>query len=236
MTKRGAANGFTLLEVMVAMAILAIALSAVFSTEAGSIRMAARARKMGFATLLVRCKMGEIEEEIATNGLPAIFASGNDACCEDAEIDGFECKWEIEPILMPDTMFEEPDADAVAPGTAPGASPPAPGAAATDSLSGDPSELLSGGGDVGGMASMAMQYVYPVLKPAFESQVRRATVTVTWHEGTTARSFEVTQYLVAEQGAAPATDPNDPAQGAGGLGTPPATGGALFNGQGQTQP
>ncbi|HEX4353637.1 MAG TPA: type II secretion system protein, partial [Polyangiales bacterium] len=96
MTRR---QGFTLLEVMVAVAILAIGLSAVFSAEAGSIKTAQRARKLGMATLLVRCKMGEIEEDISKKGLPAIYASGSDLCCKDAEIDGYKCKWEVQPIV-----------------------------------------------------------------------------------------------------------------------------------------
>lgn len=56
-----------------------------------------------------------------------------------------------------------------------------------------------GGSEMDAIASMAMQYVYPILKPSFESQIRRATVTVMWTEGTAEKSFDVTQYLVAEQ-------------------------------------
>jgi hypothetical protein len=57
---------------------------------------------------------------------------------------------------------------------------------------------------------MAMQYVYPILKPAFESQIRRATVTVMWKEGAAEQKFDVTQYLVAEQPIKlpDGTDPN----------------------------
>jgi general secretion pathway protein I len=209
MTRARKSAAFTLLEVMVAIAILAICLSAVFSAEAGSVRMAHRARKMGLATLLARCKMGEIEEQIAKDGLPAIFDSGSDNCCEDGEIDGFTCKWELEPIVMPDTMFggeEEEGAE----GSVLGASAsPGPGQNApanpSDILTTDPTQMLQGGGsgaDTGGMMAMAMQMVYPVLKPAFESQIRRATVTVTWREGSSEHSFDVTQYVVAEQPAA----------------------------------
>lgn len=196
--KRRARRGFTLLEVMVSMAILGICLAAVFSTEAGAVRMATRARKMGFATLLARCKMGEVEEDVAVNGMPTTLTTGTDDCCQDAEIEGFQCTWEIEPILMPDTMFADSggdDANALLEGAAPAA---ATGTTASDALPTDPSSLLSGGGDVDGLAALAMQYVYPVLKPAFEAQIRRATVKVSWHEGSVEHSFDVTQYLVAD--------------------------------------
>jgi general secretion pathway protein I len=244
----------------------------VFSSEAGSVRMAARARKLGFASMLVRCKMGEIEEQIAKEGFPAIFDEGEDNCCLEAEIDGFTCKWEIEPVAMPDTMFEEDEE---------GADPNADGDPGTDSKSGkaeakldgkgvkdaidgaeksgkkdkkldpaellkDPKKLLGGGsalvggasqfgggsmdsesegegdgaGEMDAIASMAMQYVYPILKPAFESQIRRATVTVMWKEGTAEQQFDVTQYLVAEQPIKLPDGTEDPnAQNQSGTGT-----------------
>ena len=34
-----------------------------------------------------------------------------DACCEGAELDGFTCDWEIEPIVLPDTMFAPPEGE-----------------------------------------------------------------------------------------------------------------------------
>ncbi|HKP60506.1 MAG TPA: type II secretion system protein [Polyangiales bacterium] len=281
-------RGFTLLEVMVAMAILAIALGAVFSSEAGSVRMAARARKLGWASMLVRCKMGEIEEQIAKEGFPAVFDEGEDNCCAESEIEGFTCKWEIEPVAMPDAMFEQEEGGE---GNAEGdkdkddkdkddksKEAKADGKSAKDAIDGsekgdkkkklDPAELLKdpkkllgggsamvgmgsqfGGGPMGGsedegegapdmdaIASMAMQYVYPILKPSFESQIRRATVTVMWKEGDAEQKFDVTQYLVADQPIKPpdGTDPN--AQNQSGL---PGTGtgtGKITGSNNSTQP
>ena len=62
--------------------------------------------------------------------------------------------------------------------------------------------MLAGGGALGGIAAMAMSVVYPMLKPSFEAQIRRATVTVNWNEGSIEHSFDVTQYLVADPPAA----------------------------------
>jgi general secretion pathway protein I len=287
-------SGFTLLEVMVAVAILAVGLSAVFSAEAGAVRMAQRAHKLSLASLLVRCKMGEIEEDVAKKGLPAIYASGSDKCCKDAEIEGFKCKWEILPIVLPDTMFGEDDdkkKDKKS-GTSGGSSPLAGGglgspgglgsakgsgsgisamvgaAAAAlgfkpdsdkekdlkdltkdpkkdedknkilkedpkDVLAGDPSRFLAGGGgkEVDGITAMAMQFVYPVLKPAFQSQIRRATVSIHWEEGNAEKTFDVTQYLVAEQPVPLTMDPNNPNQVLGsGTGTGTGTGSTMGTG------
>jgi general secretion pathway protein I len=242
----GSRSGFTLLEVMVAIAILALSLTAIFSSEAGAIKMAARSRKLGLATLLVRCKMGEIEEDVANKGLPALFASGSDTCCKESDIDGFSCDWEIEPVLMPDNMFAPQDPTAAGlPATgkksSTGAAPSDPLAAvlgaATAATAGpqkpaggnavdavknlDPAQVLSGGG-LGGIASLALSYAYPVLKPSFEAQIRRATVTVHWKEGTVSHAFDVTQYLVADQALALDPTTGQPLAGPqqGGLGLP----------------
>jgi general secretion pathway protein I len=192
---------FTLLEVMVAVAILAMSLTAIFASEAGAIKMAHRSRKMGLATLLVRCKMGEIEEQVAAEGLPALFDSGSDACCEDAEIDGFTCDWEIEPIVLPENMFapEEGEEGTGEPGEQPAQSPVEQMQQQLGAM--DPAQAFSGQGsaELDGLASMALGFVFPVLKPSFEQQIRRATVTVHWKEGSTEHEFDVTQYLVSDQ-------------------------------------
>lgn len=54
-------KGFTLLEVMLAMAILAIALVAVFQSQSQSISMAGQARFATTASLLAQSKMAEVE-------------------------------------------------------------------------------------------------------------------------------------------------------------------------------
>ncbi|MDH5673459.1 MAG: type II secretion system GspH family protein [Myxococcales bacterium] len=186
-------SGFTLLEVMVAIAILALSLSAIYSSQAGAIRAAHRSRKMGIATLLARCKMQEVEQQLEEEGLPAIFASGSDECCEEAEVDGFDCDWEVKPVVLPDGMFNPGEEGLDGPDSEGGGDEPKP-----DPLSEvDPEDVLSGGGSADGVAMMAMSFAYPALKPSFESQIRRATVTVNWKEGSVARSLDVTQFIVS---------------------------------------
>jgi len=54
-------KGFTLLEVMIALAILAISLVAVFRSQSQSVSMASEARFLTTASLLAQGKMAELE-------------------------------------------------------------------------------------------------------------------------------------------------------------------------------
>lgn len=54
-------RGFTLLEVMIAMAILAIALVAVYRSQSQSVSMAGEARFLTTASLLAQGKMADVE-------------------------------------------------------------------------------------------------------------------------------------------------------------------------------
>jgi general secretion pathway protein I len=216
---------FTLIEVMMAVAILAMCLTAIFSSEGGAVRMAGRSRKIGVATLLARCKMGEIEEQVASEGLPAIFDSGSDECCEEGEVDGYECKWEIVPIVLPETMFA-PEEGAAGEG---GGGMIDQLAAANSENEGtfDPGAMMAGG-STAGLAQMALGYVFPILKPAFEQQIRRATVVVQWKEGQSAKELDITQYLVSPT---PITVPTE-----GETGTDPNAASQATQGGSSTQP
>ena len=59
--KQNKTSGFTLMEVMIAMAILAIALVAVFQLQSQSISMSTDSRFMTTAALLAQSKMVEVE-------------------------------------------------------------------------------------------------------------------------------------------------------------------------------
>jgi len=190
-------RGFTLLEVMIAVAILGLSLTAIFSSEVGAANVAARARRQNVAATLARCKMGEIEEVIAIEGLPALEKKDTDACCEHAPVEGFECDWLIERIILPElgaTGDEEGDEDV------------------DESLTRRANETLDEvqaaettqqvlAGESGNLAMLALELGFPILKPFLEEQVRRATVTVRWKEGPKERGFDVIQYLVSDQPA-----------------------------------
>ena len=194
-------RGFTLLEVMIAVAILGLSLTAIFSSEVGAANVAARARRQNVAATLARCKMGEIEQVIAIEGLPALEKKDTDACCEHAPVEGFECDWLVERIILPElgaTGDEEGDEDADG-SLAQRANETLDEVQAAETTQ----QVLAG--ESGNLAMLALQLGFPILKPFLEEQVRRATVTVHWKEGPKERGFDVIQFLVSEQ-PAPADD------------------------------
>lgn len=238
--------GFTLIEVMIAVIILAVGLSSLFTSQIGAVRIAQRARMTTIASLLARCKMAELEEKVAKEGWPATDVEGNDECCEGAERAGFTCDWSIKRIVLPDLApegegtgedaLEQVKAgagEAVGTGTT-GSSPMG---AATDPinplasvgvpLTGGIDTLLSGGGDTGGgdpLAQLVMSYAFPVMKPLVEEQVRRATVVVKWNEGSGEQSFDVVQYLVNELPILAADEDEEAEAGGSGSGAGTGTG------------
>ena len=190
-------RGFTLLEVMIAVAILGLSLTAIFSSEVGAANVAARARRQNVAATLARCKMGEIEQVIAIEGLPAIEKKDTDGCCEHAPVEGFECDWLVERIILPELGAqggEEEDEDGMVT-TSERINQELDEAATAETTQ----QVLAG--ESGNLAMLALQLGFPILKPFLEEQVRRATVTVRWKEGPKERGFDVIQFLVSEQPA-----------------------------------
>src|SRR5262249_21601545 len=89
-------RGFTLLEVMVAVAILGLSLTAILSAQAGSFAASAHARNISVATGLARCKMSEIEEHLLRDGYPELDEADNGVCCEGDETPNMRCAWKVE--------------------------------------------------------------------------------------------------------------------------------------------
>ena len=198
-------GGFTLLEVMIAIAILGLSLTAIFSSEVGAANVGQRARRQNVAATLARCKMGEIEQIVAIEGLPVLEKKDTDNCCEHAPVEGFECEWIIERIILPELGTDD-DAEDDEDGDSRNRSREQLNETYEDlnAQAGTPEEVIAG--EAGNLAMLALQIGFPILKPFLEEQVRRATVSVRWKEGEKERGFDVIQYLVSEQIAS--EDPN----------------------------
>ncbi len=260
-TGRGRAQaGFTLIEVMIAIAILSMALATIFGSNIGGARSTAHARHITRATLMARCRIVEVEAYLVKNQLPPADqdiedppATGAEPCCTD----GVTCDAKVERIELPAPQRVETAAGdqllGRAAGAAAGSSFGGPGgvtggdggvgalgmlAGAMGSMgsgsSGGGSGSLSGSGAPSPreMAGSLLTTVYPTIKPMLEGAIRKLTVSVRWNEGSREYSFDVVEYVTNPGQTLPAGDLLNAAQNAAGGGTGTGTGTGLTGGMG----
>jgi general secretion pathway protein I len=223
--RRHVERGFTLLEVMVALAILGLALSAILSAQAGMYSANVQARNITIGNSAARCKMTEIEEKLLKDGYSETDENDDGPCCDDESPPGVTCRWQIERVVLPDPPQQSLDGGVGLGGDGGlgggggggglGGFGALAGAAANPASIGDGgigalSAALSQPGangqtGVGGIAGMAMTIVYPQLKPLLEASIRRVTVEVLWNEGPKERSIKLVQFITNPQKGLPPT-------------------------------
>ncbi len=200
-------RGFTLLEVLVAIAILGLGLTVVLSAQTGVFWSYSRAAHLSRAPSLLRCKMSEVELDLLKEGYPLLDQADDGECCEGEADDRYTCSWSVQQVVLPEMPLGGMGDAGV--GGPPGSlgdvggvmgqlgeleegSLKADKGAGTDQLT----DLMSGQGS-GAIASMAMGMVYPALKPMLEASIRKVTVTVHWKEGARDRELTAIQYLTS---------------------------------------
>ncbi|HEY3494543.1 MAG TPA: type II secretion system protein [Polyangiaceae bacterium] len=210
-----ARRGFTLLEVMMAVAIVGLGLSVLLGAQTGLFASATRARHISVATGLARCRMSEIELELLQQGFPLIDQESEGNCCMDETTEGYDCAWKVLTVELPEPPLTDGETDGGTPSgldseggesgpmaalmqlqqgvKTPGETPDL-GALATEF-----SGAMSGSD---GIASMMMGMVYPSLKPMLQASIRKVVVSVRWREGIRPRTLDVTQYITDPQQAA----------------------------------
>lgn len=88
--------GFSLLEMMVAIAVLAVALLAITSAQQSSINNAFRVQRGQAAALLMRAVVLDVEEEYRIDGFPENSITGRECEVPDDFDDMFECEYDLE--------------------------------------------------------------------------------------------------------------------------------------------
>jgi general secretion pathway protein I len=206
MKPRRRLRAFSLLEVLVAIAILGLGLTVILSSQAGLFSSSSRGQNLTVAGNLLRCKMSEIEFECSKDGFNLTDENDEGPCCDD-ESEGYTCSWKVERVELPPLPESSSEGDA---GTGDPASMGAldtlanlqatQGASLGDSPGlGSLAEQLAPSGSGGGIEGIVMGFVYPSLKPMLEASIRRVTVTVKWKEGVRERELEATQFLTRPQ-------------------------------------
>ncbi len=93
-------DGFTLLEVMVAIGILAISLTGLFAVQGGSMELAGHSKYLTVATLLARSKMIDVEEKLIEEGF-SDFAEEDTGDFEEEGWPEFRWRMEMTKVRMP---------------------------------------------------------------------------------------------------------------------------------------
>ncbi len=198
-------RGFTLLEVMISLAILAVALVAISDLNGGAVAMHAYARRATQATLLARGKMLDLEELLHKDG----FSDFDDEKHGTFEEEGApEFSWSAE-ILKPDIQIDPGQLLSMLTGSAQsssksGGSAGGVGAAASQLAS----QFASGGlGNPGGAAGGAgaaaagpfaglIQGQAKTFVETLKKSVREVRLTVSWQDGKHPLSISASQEMV----------------------------------------
>ncbi|HKO51550.1 MAG TPA: type II secretion system protein [Polyangiaceae bacterium] len=227
-------RGFTLLEVLVAIAILGLGLTVILGSQVGLFTNATRGQHLTIATNLARCKMGELEVDLMKLGYQLTDVKDDGPCCADDEgNDGYRCAWKIERVTLPELPLSNADGGPAPAGDAglnlgpigllAGLNQPGGTALGSKSSPADLAKTLGNAPSPMGIMPMMMSMVYPTLKPMLEASIRKISITVTYTEGKFDRELLVTQYVTNPQQGQ--LDPTVAGTGGvGGLGTPGAPG------------
>ena len=210
-----AERGFTLLEVLVAIAILGLSLTAILSAQTGIFASSERIENMSLAVGLARCRMNELELKLVRDGYPLIDEQEEGPCCNDEASKEFTCSWKVNRVELPPppTLSDTATGESGAEG-APGSLGSLGALMAVEQSKGEilgkpgeaklgdiadlmGSDALSGGTQ--GMAPLVMSLVYPQLKPMLEASIRKVSVAVHWKQGSVDKELAVTQFVTSPQ-------------------------------------
>lgn len=156
-SRRGKAAGFTLLEVLVAVAILSITLSSLLGSQIAAMRATDQARRLSSVAFLAEYQLIEIEWQLKKEGW------GTDD--KNFEGDFSEEGWpDVEYVCVID-LIELPDYNELMQAKN-----------AADSEGDEASAYM----DAGDQAFGALGMVWPIVKEAIEQSIRKAWCTVRW--------------------------------------------------------
>jgi hypothetical protein len=197
-------RGATLLEVMVALGILATAYVALMQTQSGSVRLSTYGKQLTIATFLAQAKMEELEEELTKDGFPDMDEEESDDF-DEMGYPHFAWKAEILKVELPLGAAFDHLLSSFGQGGEDGEEGGIAGMlGGMGDAGGQLGSLLQGAkggmGGMGGAASMLnpdmLRGNVEMLSNMLEQSLREVRLTVTWGEGGEDESLVITNHLV----------------------------------------
>lgn len=209
-------SGFTLLETVIALAILALALMAIFRLNSGAVAMHAYTKRLTVATLLARSKMTDIEQELFDKG----FNNDDDELDGDFSDEGWPSfKWRakivapktdgVPPEQLISAIFNIPmDGSGGGLGALFGmGGAGAAGAAGSGGLLAAAAGALGGGAPAAGGAGGGLSAMGPLagfasaqmtqMVDQITKAVREVHLTVSWKDGKNTESIDLVTHVVS---------------------------------------
>ncbi|HKX11604.1 MAG TPA: prepilin-type N-terminal cleavage/methylation domain-containing protein [bacterium] len=182
MKRRPTDAGFTLIEIMISLSILAITLVSIYVAQGNSLRASGRAENIQIASGLARQKMTEKMLELQKDLDKGKFPDGGteDQGTFDPPLDRFRWEFAVKKveIQVADAPAEDGSADA----------PPAPGAGPTTSTGVE-------AGETNQAPEAAMRNVAQQVTKKINESVREISTKVVWEELGEEQSLVVTTHL-----------------------------------------
>ena len=171
-------GGYTLLEVMISLGILAMTLSVLLGTQSSHIILTERANSMALAALLARSKMIDIEHEQLTDG----FSDMEESYDGDFRDEGFDnMTWEA----LVEVVEITPDAEEMFVG----------GIMSDLFGDGESGGSLSGSSAVSQFLPMIVSSI-PTFINEIGARVRKVTLVITWEDRGGTQSLTVQHFIV----------------------------------------
>jgi prepilin-type N-terminal cleavage/methylation domain-containing protein len=188
-----ALRGFTLLEVMIGLAILGFSLTVLIKSASGSMNTALKAQMMGVATDLSRSKMYDIEEILLKDGFTDTDQSEENKTFEEEGWPKIKYSYKVEQVELPsweslqEMATERGSADAAGAGSS-GSGEDGTSAFQNSALGGMLSQLGGGFGGAGAGAAgidakqgaSFIQGQYSMVQEVLKVSIRKVTLTVSY--------------------------------------------------------
>jgi general secretion pathway protein I len=170
--------GFSLLEVMVALAILGLGLTAISRSQQNSIRAANRSRMITVAVALARAKMIEVEDLAFEKGFSE-FEEKEEGDFKEEGFDRFSYALQVEKVELPANLDAQSAVDMLGGGT---------------EQKGDSDSKSSPGGMMK-LGAQMLSKQFDIIRNVLEQSIRRVQLKVSWQEGTATRDITVVSYF-----------------------------------------